>query len=474
MINRTMTYRLGGSVTVAVLSAAMLIACSSGSGDSASGGSAGGPSAAGAACTAADPSLDKDLGTNATMAQTLISCGEHSPLKAAGTAIKVALANLQGDPAANFTDYSDGIAAAVNYINDTLGGVGADPVNGKAGAPISLDVCPLGLSPADNVTCTNKFASSKPDLVLNGINPFGAGMYPPLANANVPVISSYPVSDADMQTSHVPAIIPGGGQLGASLGTLNYAVKVLHAKKLAFEYTTPQADAAYQNFTANVVSKYLPGVETQGFGMTAGKANAQSLAGSILNYKPDAIVVLDGPDGFAAMVNSLTQLGWSPSKTPMLAWTSSIDNKQLPTVKSQANGSIFLSPTLVLSPELYTGLKATEAKLYTDQLAKYKSSSKPDNVGAQGFASMMTVYLLMNEFVAKNGGTPSLGQGQAFTDFVLGTSNEHLWADDPFSCAAAPKQYPGECAISSAPYKYTNGKFVQEGSSSNPAALLTS
>ena len=105
--------------------------------------------AAGPCAAKPDTTQDKIYGDGAGQAQWAENCAEAKPLKAAGDPIVIGFQNPEGDPAGSFPEYRFGAEAAVGYINNELGGIGADLAAGKPGRPIKLEVCSMLINPTE-------------------------------------------------------------------------------------------------------------------------------------------------------------------------------------------------------------------------------------------------------------------------------------------------------------------------------------
>ena len=91
----------------------------------------------------------------AKFAADLAAAGEK-PLKAEGDPIVIGFQNPEGDPNGSFPEFSLAAEATVEYINNELGGLGADIANGKPGRPIQLEVCKMAIAPDDSQRCANE------------------------------------------------------------------------------------------------------------------------------------------------------------------------------------------------------------------------------------------------------------------------------------------------------------------------------
>ena len=86
--------------------------------------------------------------------------------------------NVEGSPAGQFPDIVRGAQAAVQLINDKLGGIGADVAAGTPGRPIRLEVCAHKVDQSEAQACATKVQEANPSLIIVGIDFFTPLMYP--------------------------------------------------------------------------------------------------------------------------------------------------------------------------------------------------------------------------------------------------------------------------------------------------------
>ena len=90
-----------------------------------------------------------DDGEGAEEWAAALEAAEASPLAADDSLepFVIGLPNLEGDPGGTFPDVGEGAQAAVQFINEKLGGIGADLEAGTPGRPIELRVLPARRRP---------------------------------------------------------------------------------------------------------------------------------------------------------------------------------------------------------------------------------------------------------------------------------------------------------------------------------------
>ncbi len=406
---------------------------------------------------ATNAALEKSNGINASWAKAVYDCTAKKPLKATGSPIVVGMQNPEGDPNGSFPEYRISAQAAEQFINNELGGIGADYAKGKPGRPIKLEVCSVAISPADNQRCANELASKKPAAVLSTINFFG-NHFATFNAAKVPVIVITPVTALDFTSPGTFAIGGGGGCLGVHTGLIEYATKDLKAKNVA----VPWANTAPGVFCYNDLEKKPLNVlngTTPGTGNTAagtikdlkhigvpilpGQADVTAQAQQVLDFKPDAIVFsAQGADCWT-FVSALGKLGWTPSKIPLVLSGACTDDVKAKEAGDLAKGIYFIGSTPITNLGALSGLFLQEGNIYKDKSIKYGAKDEYlKGFATQGFAGMMNFWEQAN-LVAK--GNAAKVTGDSVEKQFAASTNSHAFGTSPLNCAGAPAPYIATC-----------------------------
>jgi branched-chain amino acid transport system substrate-binding protein len=136
---------------------------------------------AGTDSTAITEAPDATDGADTTDATTAATDG--SVVAPTGDAIKIGLANNEG-AAINLPEYRYGAEAAVQYINEQLGGVN--------GAPVEIVECLNDASPEGSVNCANQFVDEGAVVYFAGIDIGSDAALPILQEAGVPYVTTEP------------------------------------------------------------------------------------------------------------------------------------------------------------------------------------------------------------------------------------------------------------------------------------------
>jgi branched-chain amino acid transport system substrate-binding protein len=419
---------------------------------------AGGDTGGAKPCGNADTSDLATSGTGADQMLAALTCAKEKPLKATGDPIVIGLQNPKGDPAGTFPEYETSAKAAVDFINNELGGLGGDFAAGKPGRPIKLEVCSMAINPADSQKCANELAAKKPLAVYSTLNFFG-NHFPIYAQAKVPVLVGTPITPGDFTSPGVYAIGNGGGCLGVHTGLIDFTVNELKKKKIAVPWAdTPPGVFCYNdlekkplnviNGTAKSTSKAAGTVKDLthiGVPIKPGQADVTPQATQVLDFKPDAIIFsAQGADCWT-LVSSLGKLGWDPKTTPLVLSGACIDFKAMADAGDLAKGVYFIgSASNLLRPvDQQKGLSKVETEVYTEKMKQYGAGDDTTKgFATQGFSGMMFMWHLAQ---AASGGDPAKLTGDAFVAEVGKTDNFHSFGGTPTSCAKAFAPYVAVC-----------------------------
>ena len=99
--------------------------------------------------------------------------------------ILVTLINIEGTPVGSFPEIREGMEAAVETVNNTMGGM--------MGRPVELDSCVHGLDPNEAVACANGVADAQPQLHIQGIDFFNPVLWPTLTGAGLAIMQTVPI-----------------------------------------------------------------------------------------------------------------------------------------------------------------------------------------------------------------------------------------------------------------------------------------
>ena len=416
------------------------------------------PAAANPCAAKPDVSLDKDYGINAGVAKVAYDCAAAKPLKASGDPISIGLQNPEGDPAGSFPEYRTSAQAAEKYINEELGGIGADYANGKPGRPIKIEVCSMAITPGDSQKCANELAAKKVFAVYSTLNFFG-NHFGTFNAAKIPVIVGTPISPLDFTAPGTYAIGGGGGCLGVHTGLIDFATKDLKGQKVAVPWAnTPPGVFCYNDLekkplnvlngttpaTGNSAALTQPKLTHIGVPILPGQADVTPQAQQVLDFKPDVIVFsAQGADCWTFEA-SLAKLGWTAAKIPLVFSGACLDDVKAKEAGDAAKGIYFVGAAVpIIQTAKLTGLLKQESEIYITKMKQY--GAKDDytkGFATQGFLGIMTLWEMAN--VASKGDVSKLTPA-LLEDTIAKTTGNHNFGASPINCQAAGAPYITVC-----------------------------
>ena len=447
---------------------------------------AGGGTASGSTwcSTPINTTLDADSGTNAGWTEWVLKCAEAKPLKAEGEAISLGAITPEGDPAGSFPEWGVGIRAAVKYVNEELGGVGADYKTGKPGRPVKVDICTTAITPGDSQRCANEVAAKKPFAAIRNINFFGNDL-PILDAAGIVSISASLVTAADWTSASTLGIAAGGGCVGAHTALVDYMVNTLGKKRIAVPWAdTPPGVVCYHDLEKKPLNilggktpgpaeafNKVPGLEHIGVPIKPGQADMTPQVTQVLDFKPDGILFsAQGADCWT-LVNTLVKLGWKAADTPLLMSGACIDDTKALAAGDAAKGIYFLGSSPARS-DTVDPLGQYEGKVMLDRMTKYgNKEDAAKGFGINGFGSLVNAVFLMTHSADKAGGVDKLTK-ENFTAFVKATTKEHVFLGTPLNCAGASAPYVTVCSPFVTVTQWDGAKYVTKKKNLNSTFIV--
>ena len=341
-----------------------------------------------------DDAIDADFGAGAGHTAWVLACAAEKPLKAEGEPILVGLQNSQGDPAGTFPEFTGGMEAAVEFVNEELGGIGADWATGQPGRPIQLETCFMAINPADAVRCANELAGKKPVFVLQGLNFFTQSVYPIFQASDVGSLTAVPINAADYNAEGVYSIGAGGACVGEMPGMVEFSVNTLakdvDAPRIGVPWSdTPPGVVCFNDLekkplnilagtTEGPADAYntRPGLEFLGVPILPASPSVAAQATQLLDFDPDVIFFAAQSSDCWSLVGGLSSLGWDAETTPLILSSACVDLDKIEQAGDAATGIYFVGANVTSSPELYEGITQQEAQLFVDKLEQYSPDTQ--------------------------------------------------------------------------------------------------
>ena len=289
-------------------------------------------------------------------------------------AIVLGMINQEDAPVGSFPEAREAAQAAVDHVNDDLGGV-----NGRR---LRLEVCRTNGSPESSAACANSLLEKRPVAVLGGVDLGAGASLPVFENAGIPYIGGTPALGEELTSS--TAWMLAGGVVGDLLGVADYALTTLKVKKVGAIYVDLPGVLTTVIAAAEVVlrSKGVTDVKLVAAGADTADFAAPLKAATAGN--PDAVIVLFPAQSCARIMSAARSL----RVTSRLFYTSACASQAVVEAAGPAAENAYFAtgylPFDDPSPEVATW--KAEANV-----------SKPNALSQAGFSVVMDVYGLLRD-----------------------------------------------------------------------------
>ncbi len=410
--------------TAAVVAATGLIAagCGSSSSSSTTSGSSG--------------SSGSSTSTSATTAAASSSVFGTAK-KATGTPYVFGMINDETG-AVTFPEARQGAIAAMEYVNNYLGGIN--------GHPIVIDSCIGDGTPAGAARCANELVAKHPLAILGAADVGAPASIPIYAHANLAYIGGIPFTP-------VPFVAPNSIQfwsvsVGDNAAAAVYAGKTLAVKKVALMYfSNPQGESIIPQIVPVFKAAGVSSVKLIPLSPTSPDPSPQA---ALIESSGADLAYIDVPNGCGNVLKSLKSVGYTGKLM-------GIDPCGAPPVISASAGGA--EDMYIASPFILQTGTSQQAQLYQASLKKWAApGTLIDSISAAGFATVMNAQAALS----KISGTPTTSS--ILAAFKTG-SNHPNFLSHPYTCDG--KQMTGAPAICNDYYlmnQVKNGQVTQPNS----------
>lgn len=230
--------------------------------------------------------------------------GKAGPAGSGEEPIKIGYINEQGG-IPSFPEATEGLEAAVEYVDQELGG--AD------GHPIEISNCFIQ-SEEDGQKCATQMANDpQVKFVILGVTTHGQKAIYSILTGHKPIISASPSTIDDLTAKEAYAYNAGGPGTVAGLGI--FAAKKLHAKSAAVVYgENPAAQASAQEFLKPLLQQEgVEDVKLVGISEEASGPEVASALQSVGADEAEALITFVTVPDCIAIYDGLRSLGIEPA-----------------------------------------------------------------------------------------------------------------------------------------------------------------
>ncbi|WP_196809518.1 ABC transporter substrate-binding protein [Nocardia sp. 348MFTsu5.1] len=277
---------------------------------------------------------DSDSGSDSSAAPS------ESGTKATGAPIKVGFLNPSQGPITQ-PGVETGQKAAVNYINNTIGGV--------AGRPLEVVNCAVDVTaPESTIGCANQLVQAGVVAVIDGYDAASSAALPILKSANIPLVGQIPF-DSVTGASPDNRVYFGPPQASFLIGVMQ-SLKQQGKTSL----TLANVDVASAHQTFDRILKPLGaqlGLDVNSVYYSATNPNYTALASTINSTNPDVggLMTSQTDANCTKLAQSLQSVGFKNTMF-MAACTEFIDTMGAQAVGSQTYSPIWLAPSKDAAP----------------------------------------------------------------------------------------------------------------------------
>ncbi len=399
----------------------------------------------------ADDSRD---GQGASAFEAAVNATADAPLTAEGEPFVEAMINLEGDAGGTFPDVREGAEAAVDLINNQLGGIGADYDAGTPGRPIKLNVCSHSLTQEEAQRCANEIVGQNPNLIQIGLDFFTPLMYPVFQG--IPTLQTVPIFVADFDQ---PGVYSGvGGCPTAFISAAEFMAESMKFDKLAIPYAnnapgnqcwTDTQERFYQYYADQGVWEF------KGFPDEPGDPSDNA---ALIQNVADYLEGAENPGIFFGVQSSdcvefLKGLKAAGVEAGIVVSTACVDDTVLGLPESEGM-FVELQGYNVADPGSLTDFATWELGVREDAIDAYGPEAPVSTFMNDSFSTVIWGWQLANQVIA-DGGDPF--DQAALSDAIANLGSYHFVGRPPVDCASAPEEYQSIC-YRQATYLQWNGE----------------
>ncbi len=325
--------------------------------------------------------------------------------KATGTPYVFGMINDETG-AVTFPEARQGAIAAMNYVNDYLGGIN--------GHPIQIDSCTGDGTPATAARCANQLVASKPIAILGAADVGAPASIPIYQHANLAYLGGIPFTP-------VPETAPNSVQfwsvsVGDNAAAAVYVGKTLGVKSVAIIYfSNPQGESLLPQITPVFKAAGVTTIKDIPLSPTSPDPSPQA---ALVESSGAQLAYVDVPNGCGNVLKALKSVGFSGK-------IMGIDPCGAPPVIEAAAGGA--EGMYIASPFVLQSGTSHDAQLFQAAMKKWAApGTLVDSISTAGFATVINVQQVLSTI----SGTPTTSS--ILAAFKSGTHQNFL--SHPYTC----------------------------------------
>jgi branched-chain amino acid transport system substrate-binding protein len=342
------------------------------------------------------------------------------PVKATGEPLVLGMINQENTPVGSFPELSLSVQAAVDFVNDQLGGVD--------GRPVRVEVCNTNFSAEGSTACGQRFVEQGVAAVVGGIDIFGNAVDVLEANS-IPFVGGIPVSGQSVTAAN--SFQWSGGTWGATVAFADYADTVLDVGSVSIVYGEFGSISDSASYGRTVLESR--GIDTIMVPYPIVTTDLTSPLSAAVASGPDALFILAADTGCKAAFDGVQTLG---IEVPVFYVGACASPKIVASVPAEATDGAYFNvegPVSTTSPE-------PDFALYEGVLGTYAPGVDAVGAATVSFRSFMNLWA---QLVKIDG----IVDARAVTDILTAQVGTGSFMGHPYTCDG--KQFPGLPAMCS-------------------------
>lgn len=376
----------------------------------------------------------------------LAACGEE--VASGGTASEltgepIVIAEISdtsgaGSISAVIAQFTEAEKAAVEYVNNELGGVG--------GRPLELFICDSKVDPAATSSCAQQ-AIDKGAVAKVGLSVlWGENGIPLFEKAGIPSLNA-PVSAQDSTNAEIS--FPLGGGAGTEWpAQISYWAENFGMKKaviLADDNSTGRVQIENQQAVADDL-----GVEIVPVFLPVGAPDPTPYVAKAVQEDPDAIFTAASGAAAVAVYRALNQQGYPADQ--IVNQGAAVDEE---TFFSKVPAELIDGSYYTYEFDSYDDLSDPDVKEYREAMGKYGPNEGKSEFYQWGFSNIMTIVKIAEEVGAED------FDAGALRDFLLTVEDFKAFMGGNLSRATAPESAPAAIQSGIRIMQYKDGEVAQ-------------
>jgi branched-chain amino acid transport system substrate-binding protein len=243
-------------------------------------------------------SAQRSSGTGGPAGSASVPASTGKPADPSKSPVLIGFHNLEGG-SISLTDMRYGFEAAVDYINQELGGV--------SGHPLKVDECKTDVTPESAVNCANEFVSKNVVMAVQGVDFAGDAALPILKAAGIVDVSAFAYGPAENSAVGDAYVSEGSNQEGYAAGLQQ--LKDMGAKSVAQVLANVPSSHSSMTDVINPAAKKLGLTLKPYFYPT--QTDWTAFAATVLASHPDAVSLFATDADCLAAVPALRNAGFT-------------------------------------------------------------------------------------------------------------------------------------------------------------------